>query len=257
MCLILLAINRHPEYPLILAANRDEFFARPTRSADFWEDAPAVLGGRDLEAGGSWLGVDRSGRLAAVTNVREPPQKKMGLVSRGRLVSDYLTSPVEPWLYLQDVIRRQSHFDAYNLLVGWRTEIYFHASGRNAFQKLDDGIYGITNGELDCPWPKVIRGKAVLHDWLESRASMDAEALFEILADTTGADDAALPDTGVGLEVERRLASIFIHMDGYGTRCSTVLAMDSKGEVLFFERNFNDTAEPIETKRFEFTVLAI
>ncbi len=254
MCLILVAVNAHPLYPLVLAANRDEYFSRPTRSADYWEDAPAVLAGRDLEAGGTWLGVERLGRLAAVTNLREPPQKKPGLESRGRLVSDYLTSPVQPDVYMQDVLLRKDRFDAFNLLAGWGTELYFHTSRHDFFKRLDDGIHGISNGELDSPWPKIMRGKAMFRDCLDAGGTVAEEDLFAILADTTVAADGDLPDTGVGVELERRLSPIFVHMDGYGTRCSTVVTLDSGGGLVFCERNFDDNGAIVDNGRFEFAV---
>ncbi|MEX2525360.1 MAG: NRDE family protein [Gammaproteobacteria bacterium] len=254
MCLILIALNEHPDYPLILAANRDEYFRRPTREAAYWEDAPGVLGGRDLEANGSWLGMDRRGRIAAVTNVREPPLKRTGLESRGRLVADYLKNRIDPESYLQDVIRRRLHFDAYNLLVGIKTDLFFHTSRGDDYEKLDSGIHGISNGELNCDWPKVVGGKKALLNVLNAGPMIEPDDLFAILADTTAADDTELPDTGIGTELERNLSPIFIHMDGYGTRSSTVLTMDSNGDVVFCERNFSAVGTAIDTLRFEFTL---
>lgn len=254
MCLILIALNQRPDYPLVLAANRDEYYRRPTREADYWEDAPDVLGGRDLEAGGSWLGVDRRGRIAAVTNVREPPLKKTGLESRGRLVADYLKDRIDPETYLRDVIRRRHRFDAYNLLAGINTNLFFHTSRYESYEKLDNGIHGVSNGELNCNWPKVVRGQKALANVLDAGPGIDPEDLFAILADTTIANDPELPDTGIGPELERNLSPVFIHMDGYGTRSSTVLTMDSNGDVVFCERNFSDTGVALNTGRFEFTI---
>lgn len=254
MCLILIALNERPDYPLILAANRDEYFHRPTREAAYWEDAPGILGGRDLEAGGSWLGVDRRGRIAAVTNVREPPLKKAGLESRGRLVTDYLKNRIDPETYLRDVIRRRHRFDAYNLLAGVKTDLFFHTSRYDGYEKLDRGIHGVSNGELNCNWPKVVRGKLALSNVLDAGSNIDPEALFAILADTTVAADAELPDTGLGPELERSLSPIFVQMDRYGTRSSTVLTMDSKGGVVFCERNFSETGVAVNTGWFEFTI---
>jgi len=252
MCLILIALNQRPDYPLVLAANRDEYFRRFTREAAYWEDAPGVLGGRDLEAGGSWLGVTRDGRIA---NVREPPLKKTGLESRGRLVADYLIDRIGPEPYLRDVIRRRHCFDAYNLLVGIKTALFFHNSRHGDYKKLDGGIHGISNSsDLNCNWPKVIRGKTRLSNALRAGSNIDPEDLFVILADTTPADDSELPDTGVGPELERRLSPIFIHEDGYGTRSSSVLIMNSNGDVVFCERNFSETGAILNTRRFEFTV---
>jgi uncharacterized protein with NRDE domain len=252
MCLILLARETFPGYPLVLAANRDEYYRRPTRPAHYWEDAEGVLGGRDLKAGGSWLGVDRSGRLAAVTNYREPPQPGAGARSRGELVSGYLKGRQAAADYLEGVSRRRDRYDAFNLLLGDADGLYFYSSLDTRFQRLSPGIYGISNGELDCPWPKVIRGKRVFHESLGSDHAPDSEALFALLADATPAADADLPDTGVGLETERKLSPIFIHLDGYGTRSSTVLAIAAEGRVAFAERNYDENGAVIGTGRFEF-----
>jgi len=254
MCLILVALNQRSDLPLVLAANRDEYFARPTRAAGYWEDAPGVLGGRDLEAGGSWLGVDTGGRLAAVTNVREPPLRKTGLESRGRLVSDYLKTTTSPADYLQEVIRRRQRFDGYNLLVGSTTELLYHASRDARYLRLEGGVHGISNGALDCSWPKVNRGKAALRRCLEDDAALDPERLFELLADTGVPEDETLPDTGVGLEMERQLAPIFVRMDGYGTRCSTLIVLEAGGRLRFYERVFSEDGGIVETGRFEFEI---
>jgi len=252
VCLILLARGSRPDYPLVLAANRDEYFSRPSRPAHYWEDAPAVLGGRDLQAGGSWLGVDANGRLAAVTNYREPPQPQPGLDSRGRLVADYLKQAREPRAYLQEVVRWRARYAAFNLLVGSGKALYFYSSRAAREQQLDSGFYGISNGDLDCPWHKVIRGKQALREYLETARVPDSEVLFDLLADRTPAGDGQLPDTGVGLETERKLSPIFINLDGYGTRSSTVVIMASDGRVFFAERNYDENGAVRGTGRFEF-----
>lgn len=254
MCLILLAREVRPDWPLVLAANRDEYFSRPTRAAHYWEDAPAVLGGRDLKAGGSWLGVDTGGRLAAVTNYREPPQAVTGVESRGRLVSDFLTQSREPAAYLEDVQRRRRHFDAFNLLVGRGSDVQIYSSRSTAPLRLAAGIHGISNGDLDSPWPKVERGRRALREILETGGAPDGEALFTLLSDSTPAAVAELPDTGVGRETEQRLSPIFVRMDGYGTRCSSVLMLHADGVVVFLERNYDERGAVTGTGRFEFRV---
>jgi uncharacterized protein with NRDE domain len=252
MCLILLAREARPDWPLVLAANRDEYFRRPTRAAHYWEDIPAVLGGRDLEAGGSWLGVDAAGRLAAVTNYREPPQPQPGLDSRGGLVVDYFRQQREPLDYLREVARRRRRYAAFNLLVGRGADLYFYSSRASGPQQLGTGIYGISNGDLDCPWPKVNKGKRLLREHLGSGHAPDSEVLFDLLADRTPAGDGQLPDTGVDLETERKLSPIFINLDGYGTRSSTVVIMAAAGRVFFAERNYDENGAVIGTGRFEF-----
>ena len=258
MCLILFAWQVRPDHPLVLAANRDEYFRRPTRPAHYWDDAPGVLGGRDLEAGGSWLGVDTRGRVAAVTNYREPPRARAGELSRGLLVSDFLKGDKAAADYLREVIRWQRRYDAFNLLLADATGLYFYSSREPDYRALAPGCYGISNGELDCPWPKVKKGKQVLRRQLGSgqaldSEALDSEALFDLLADDTPAADRELPDTGVGLEIERKLSPIFINLDGYGTRCSTVLIMGAQGNVFFAERNFDATGKALDTGRFEFS----
>lgn len=253
MCLILFAWQVRPDHPLVLAANRDEYFRRPTRPAHYWDDAPGVLGGRDLEAGGSWLGVDTRGRVAAVTNYREPPRARAGELSRGLLVSDFLKGDKAAADYLREVIRWQRRYDAFNLLLADATGLYFYSSREPDYRALAPGCYGISNGELDCPWPKVKKGKQVLRRQLGSGQALDSEALFDLLADDTPAADRELPDTGVGLEIERKLSPIFINLDGYGTRCSTVLIMGAQGNVFFAERNFDATGKALDTGRFEFS----
>jgi len=254
MCLILLARNVRVDTPLVLAANRDEYFSRPTRPAHFWDDAPSVLGGRDLKAGGSWLGVDTAGRLAAVTNYREPPQPVAGVDSRGRLVSDYLTQSRQPAAYLEDVQRRRRRFGAFNLLVGRGTDLHVYSSRGSAPVPLAAGIHGISNGDLDSSWPKTARGRRALGEILDAKTAPDCEALFALLADTTPAAEDELPDTGVGRDTEKRLSPIFVRMDGYGTRCSSALILHADGRVVFAERNYDAAGAVTGTGRFEFTV---
>lgn len=254
MCLILIALNRHPRYPLVLAANRDEYFDRPTREADYWEDAPHVLGGRDLKAGGSWLGVDKRGRLAAVTNLREPPLTRTGLASRGGLVADFLKSTVQPEDYLDGVVQRRHRYDGYNLLVGNGTKLFFHNSRHAGYRQLDDGVHAVSNGDLDAGWPKIVRGGTALSALLESGSEPEPEALFTILGDTTVAADEELPDTGIGRDLERGLSPVFVRMNGYGTRCSTVVFLDAHRSLTFYERSFGEDGTASAPRRFEFTL---
>lgn len=252
MCLLLLSFNEHPVYPIILAANRDEFFERPTEAAAFWHDYPSILAGRDLRQGGSWMGINKDGRIAAVTNYREPSLNKADVISRGALVSDYLKGNESAEDYIQKVMKRSHAYDEFNLLVGDKQSLLFFSSVEDDYQTLKPGLYGISNGELDCPWPKVEKGKAALNNIIQASEKPEPEKLFELLADKTIAADSELPSTGVSIEWERRLSPVFVHFDGYGTRSSSVLLIDRQGEVFFSERSFDKEGQVIDTCSYEF-----
>lgn len=254
MCLILFAWKMDRNFPLVLAANRDEFYERPSAPADFWEDAPDLLAGKDLREGGTWLGITRGGRVAALTNYRDPASLKIGAPSRGMLVSDYLRGRESPGAYLVRIAPEADRFNGFNLLVG-DTEELFCFSNRNAGARepLRPGIYGLSNHLLDTPWPKVAQGKRALKTILQGERGPLPEAIFALLADRTRSPDDRLPDTGVGLEWERLLSPLFIESPSYGTRSSTVLLIDGYGCVAFTERVFNGTADP-RTSRFTFQI---
>ncbi len=237
MCLILFAHRRHPEYPLVVIANRDEYYARPSRDAHWWDDAP-IFAGRDLEAGGTWLGVDRRGRFAAVTNVREPGGMQPGARSRGELPRDFLAGATDGEAYLDAVATRAREYSGFNLLLGDSNALWFYSNRDHGRRRIAPGIYGISNGAFDEPWPKLASGKAELGQALA--ADVDPDALSEILTDHRIADDHELPRTGVPLDVERMLSSRFIRSPGYGTRACTVLLFGADGEVFFREDNFID-----------------
>jgi len=240
MCLVLIAWRVHPRYPLIVAANRDEFYARPTEAARRWPGDSGMIAGRDLQAGGSWMGVDQRGRFAAVTNFRELEAGPADARSRGELVTDFLQGEVAAQDYLDHLARRAERYRGYNLLLAEGDELLC-ASNRGApIEPLPPGVHGVCNGALDSHWPKVLRGRQLLGDALENREP-SVETLFELLADQRQPADQALPDTGVGLANERLLGSIAIHGEiagrGYGTRSSTVLMLDADGCGRFVERS--------------------
>jgi uncharacterized protein with NRDE domain len=237
MCLIVLSWRQRADYPLVLAANRDEFHARPTAPAAFWAEAPQVLAGRDLVGGGSWLGVTRSGRLAAITNFRDPAERRPGAPSRGGLVRDFLCGEMTPEAYLQKLADSAGTYAGFNLLVADRRQLGYLASRTREWRLLPPGLYGLSNGFLDTPWPKVTSAKAALASRLAA-GEIDAESLFPLLADTERPADALLPVTGIGLEWERLLASRFIAGPDYGTRSSTVVLVGSDSRLHFRERTF-------------------
>ncbi|MDD4241794.1 MAG: NRDE family protein [Smithellaceae bacterium] len=251
MCLILFAYNAHPSYRLVLAANRDEFYDRPTKPADFWADHPQVLAGLDLKEKGAWLGVTKAGRFAAVTNYRDPASWMEGAPSRGRLVRRYLTGSESPEAYLQKLLPRAKKYNGFNLLAGDAESLWVY-SNRDRAQKLAPGVYGLSNRFLDTPWPKVLRGKKLLKAALAEKGKVLEEALFALLADRRMPPDSRLPDTGVNRDWERILSPMFISSPVYGTRSSTVLLVGKNGRITFVEKTFNGGAEPWMTSRFSF-----
>lgn len=257
MCLILFAHRAVPGYALVLAANRDEFFARPTESAHYWTEAPNVLAGRDLEKGGTWLGVTRDGRWAAVTNFRDGTRPEAGARSRGELVARYLLEGSSAATYAAAVADEGAEFHGFNLLVG-DTQGVQYVSNRGAGPRaLEPGIYGLSNHLLDTPWPKVERGKRELEGLLEGNPGDPAEPLLALLADRRTAAEEALPETGVGRDWEKLLSAAFIRAPGYGTRASSVLLIGQVGEVSLRERSFGDCAELLEDRRFHFTAAPV
>lgn len=235
MCLILFAYRTHPDYPLIVAANRDEYTDRPTEPAHFWKDHPDLLAGRDLLKGGTWMGITRRGRFAALTNFRDPFASLKNKKSRGLLVRDYLTTDVPPRDYLKKLSDQHTAYPGFNLLVGSHRELFYYSNQTDAICSISPGIYGLSNALLNSPWPKVVKGKKRIKACLQN---LDPDCLFELLADEEPAPNDKLPDTGIGLEKERLLSPAFIRLPGYGTRSSTVLIVDARGRVYFIERTF-------------------
>ncbi len=247
MCLIAFSWRAHPRWPLALIANRDEYHARPSAAAAFHDDAPGVYGGRDLEAGGSWLLASTRGRLAAVTNVRDgSPQA--ALRSRGELVAAFARERSPAPVYLESLASRAGDYGRFNLLL-WDGAGLWLATNHPRFSmsEVAPGRHAMSNGPFDAPWPKASRAVAGLSAWLDSAASLveapDPAPLFAALADTRPAPDQALPDTGIGLELERRLSPPFILGRDYGTRCSTVVLVGADS-IRFVERRFGPDGAP-------------
>ena len=233
MCLIVVGWQSHPDYPLVVAANRDEFLARPAVPAHWWTDAPDLLAGRDLEAGGTWLGITRGGRFAALTNYRDPQQHRPGAPSRGKLVRDCLAAGDDAETVLRRIAAVSADYAAFNLLVGDGTRLGIHESTTGSVRLLGPGIYGLSNHLLDTPWPKVKRARERFAAALADLPGDDA--LLALLRDDAPAADEQLPQTGLSAEWECLLSSAFIRAPGYGTRCSTVLAVHRSGSVKFAE----------------------
>lgn len=254
MCLILIAHRAHPRYPLVVAANRDEWFRRPTAAASFWPEATEVFAGRDLEQGGTWLGLARSARFAALTNYREPGAHRDQAPSRGALVSDFLRGTEPTPQYFSRLAPSASRYNGFNL-VAWDGATLAVMSNRNGGPRtLGAGIFGLSNHLLDTPWPKVREGRVALAALLAREVSV--EALLELLDDTRLAEDHELPDTGIGLEWERRLSPVRIVAGDYGTRCSTVVLVDREGRVDVAERTFAADGTPAGLVRERFSLTA-
>ena len=281
MCLLLLGVAAHPDYALVVAANRDEVYDRDADPAGFWPDAPQVLGGRDRQAGGTWLAVTTSGRFAAVTNVRDLTMPvPENAPSRGFLPTDFVRGDDSPRRYATAVSERGGTYPGFNLVAGTTEEIWHcdnsrgdnsrgdnsrghNSRGHNSRvhggpTRLSPGVHAISNARLDTPWPKAMRGSAGLMALLQ-QPSLDPEDLFALLADRTVAPDGALPDTGVGRELERTLSPMFVAPmpfgdQIYGTRCSTALLIHRNGHGLLVERSFAPDRRPGSTRRVEFEV---
>lgn len=265
MCLIVFAWQTHAEAPLILAANRDEFHARPTAPAGFWSDAPHILAGRDLQAGGTWLGITRSGRFAAITNVRDPGafSRRPGLRSRGDLTRDFLTGSDCPLGYVQALEPHLGDYEGFNLLVGDRETLCYLSAGRMSKcspRILPAGIYGLSNAALDVPWPKVRRAKIALRNALGERPGLPTHArLRDCLANRSPASAGALAgdglseirSAGAGGAMARQLSAQFIVTEDYGTRCTTTLRWHRDGRMDFAEQRFDSSGDPTGSDAFE------
>lgn len=252
MCLIFFALKHHPGYKFILAGNRDEFYARRTAPASFWLEAPNVVAGRDLEAGGTWLGMSKTGKICMVTNYRDLKNIRQQAPSRGHLVYDYLINDTDAGLYMAGVSQRASEYNGFNLLAGTPEKMYYLSNYKSGIESLDMGIFGLSNSLLDTPWPKVKEGKRRFAAIIKENFS--ADDLFEFLRDERIAPDDQLPDTGVGLERERALSAMFIKSPGYGSRCSTVILVDTDNHVIFSERVYDLTNFDFTTQTFHFTI---
>ena len=236
MCLIAFAWNAHPRWRLLLAGNRDEFHARPSAALARWSDQP-IIGGRDLEAGGTWLGVTDAGRCAVVTNVREPGAPQQG-VSRGMLVSDFLAIDADAATHAAALGQRAGDYRPFNLLTfDARSAFYLGNRPTPSVQRVDDGVHGLSNADFNTPWPKTRVLMERLQAWIDAGETA-FDPLFNALADETVAADLGLPRTGIGIELERSLSSAFIRGERYGTRASTVVAIGHSGGGVIIERRF-------------------
>jgi uncharacterized protein with NRDE domain len=254
MCLILIAYRTQPRYPLILAANRDEFYDRSTAPASFWESEPQLLAGKDLKSGGTWLGINRNGRVAALSNYRDPGTVRKNAPSRGGLVAEFLLGNIPPAEYLKFLQQRSQDYNGFNIIFGDSKNLFVYSNRGEVPPLLQPGIHGLSNHLLDTPWPKVAHGKKTLAEILSHKGKPSVEGIFSLLADRTVPHDSLLPDTGIGLETERLLAPLFISGPAYGTRSSSILLIDQDAEVTFLERTHNGKPGSGSTRTFRFTI---
>lgn len=254
MCLIAFAWRNHPRYSLVVAANRDEFHSRATAPAGFWSDAPGVLAGRDLERGGTWMGVSRAGRFAALSNYRDLERADPSKPSRGKLVADYLRGTESAADYAARVESVKAYYPGFNLLLGDGLSLYYVSNRGPGAVPVAEGVHAVSNGLLDEDWPKVVRARTGLGA-LRDADRLYIDNLLDLLGDTREAPLEALPETGVGEAMERFLSPVFIRGESYGTRASTVLLIDAAG-VEFAERRFSPGGRAQETRREYFPLQA-
>ena len=253
MCLVTFSLHSHAQFPLIVVANRDEFYDRPTAAVSFWEDAKTILAGRDLLQKGSWMGVSKNGRFATITNFRNPSLPESGQLSRGIIVQDFLESSLTAKTFI-DQIQQQKHlYGGLNLLVYDGKEMHHYNNVLDDRSQIKPGIHSISNHTLNTPWPKVIHATQQLTNALEKNDLHTAEQLISILDDRSIAPDVALPQTGVGIHLERLLSPLFVKMTNYGTRSTTVILLDNHGHIQFLERTFED-GEAVFDHKFQFQI---
>ncbi len=251
MCLIALALDAHPAHVLAVAANRDERYDRPAAPARFWTDDPQILGGRDERAGGTWMGLRRDGRWAAVTNYRAPEAPRDDAPSRGALVAAYLRGTETPEAYARRVEAEAARYNGFSLLVGRGAELWYVTNRKAGPQRLAPGVHGLSNHLIGTPWPKLSRSTRRMEALLEADA-VSPDALLDLLGDRAPAPREALPDTGLAPEREEALSPPFIVTPRYGTRSSTALVVGRDGHVRFAERTFAPGGHVQATRWFSF-----
>lgn len=268
MCTLVLSYRQHPNFPLIVASNRDEFYHRPAARASFWADQPDLLAGRDLQNGGTWLGITKTGRFSALTNVRDMQSIRTDAPSRGDLVlstllhrspglgsdSDSYPNPA-PYPDALHAIHASAHqYNGFNLITGTLQQLYYYSNVHHQTEPLKPGTYVMSNAFLDTPWPKSVKTKTHFEALLRENR-LDANDLFALMKDNETFPPEQLPNTGLSKEMEIKLSSTFIHTETYGTRCTTLLKIDSQGRVWFSEKTY-EQGEDAGTTTHEFSISA-
>lgn len=243
MCLYILFYQSHPDYPIILAGNRDEFYARKALPVHRWAEKPEIAGGIDLKEGGSWFAVNNSGKFAVVTNYRDPATIKDTAVSRGTLVRDFLIREQGYEEYLNKIAENDKEYNGYNLIIGSPREVYYYSNMIHHYRKLTGGVYMLSNHLLDTPWYKTLRAGKMCSEILKGGKEIDTDALFNVFTDQTTAPDDQLPDTGVGYPLEKMLSSTYIESRIYGTMATTILTIGNKGNISLLERTYKPAGQ--------------
>jgi len=255
MCLILFAYRNHPDYSLILAANRDEYYRRPTEPLGFWRDNESILAGRDLEGMGTWLGINRNGKWSALTNFRGSASPPPSPPSRGDLVRGYIEGTETPATYLERIRDLGRRYNGFNLVVGDSEGVFYYTNQADSIHRFEPGIYGISTCLLGVEWPKIAKGKAGMAHRMAEGREIAAEDFFELLQDRTIPPEDEIPRTGIDRNWERTLSPLFIESEAYGTRSSSVILIETAGKVTFLERTHlrNSIGSPRnETREFTY-----
>lgn len=254
MCLIVFSYKNNPDYPFVLATNRDEFYDRPTQAAHVWQTSPKIIAGKDKKAGGTWLGISETGRFAALTNHRKMDDIKEDTTSRGIIVKDFLLSEREPLEYLKELQHNGDQFNGFNLIAGKFDDLYYLSNRKEGVHKVNPGNHALSNAFLDTPWPKTEYASAAFQEILNND-SADEENLLKMLQHDETYPIERLPNTGLPKELEKAVSSVFIQTENYGTRSSTLVIVDNDKNVHFVERTYiPGSKETDQTVRFEFEV---
>ncbi|XOV92384.1 MAG: NRDE family protein [Bacteroidota bacterium] len=252
MCLIVLGQNIHPKYKLILVANRDEFYLRPTQSAHFWEGDNKLLAGKDLEAGGTWMGINKFGHLAAVTNFRDPINYQNNKASRGQIPINFLNKETTAVKYIAHLRKQANNFNGFNLISLDKEKLIHYNNQLGEETEISDGIHAISNASLDTPWPKVLRAKEKFNKVISAEFSHDD--LIELMSDGQTADPRDLPDTGIPKDLEEAVSAICIRTEKYGTCSTTAITISHEGEVQFTEKSYPVGKRTEGVVRFTFAI---
>ncbi len=253
MCLLLLSYKTNPNYKLVIAANRDEFYDRPTALLHNWENHSELFAGKDLKEQGTWLGITKKGKIAAITNYRDMTKIKSNAPTRGKIVTDFLLNKILPEEYSITLIETSDIYNGYNLIYGHIDNLFYFSNISKRPVKLSAGIFGLSNHFLDSPWPKVVKSKKLFSKILQE-PNPSKNKLFELLKDNEIYPDETLPETGLGIELERMVSPIFTATEKYGTRSSSVIFVDFENNVDFTEKSYNSKSKEWITSSFSFKV---